>query len=595
MKLKIAFLPIFFILLSVPLAAQNNAVDITTQVNEPFLDKNGNPLTGKGVVIGDVDSGIDVFHPMFFFADGDTLIWFDADSDGAFTPGIDGIDFNHDGKIEKGEVLRYIKMKNHMWGLIDETNPKGFDPAFDFLYLDKNGNRKRDFGPVAGFTESDPTYGEQLYTALDANKNGKLDPGEKIVALKTSKIRAVRERDGTVRRRGVDLIYTEEDSSGHGTGVAGIILGGQDGVQKIYGIAPDAEIVVASVRYNNTPPFVTTFPDLLNFIRGEKANILLFEDGEWMWEFMDDSSPTEQLADEMAREGTTVIGGAGNFATGNMLIIDTLSAGENPVYVSDCPDWVEGRINNGVYYSFIWKDTLINLEFSVETPEGDMSPALNSQANLIRAGKYNIAYARKISPKGTVMLELGCSRPDSGAIDGKWKIHIKNPDPVIIRGYIVDVSQSWAGHSHWVSDKITDESSITFPCTADSCIAVGAYVVNFGWFDKIGDIASYSSRGYNIDGKMGIDITAPGHTTFTTEVNNGYGTFSGTSSAAPHVVGTAALLLQYDPELTHSQIREIINNSAMTDKFTGTVPNPVWGYGKLDIVSAIKYLMNNYK
>ena len=46
-----------------------NSNEESTVLNENFLDKDGNPLTGKGVVVGDVDSGIDIFHPMFFFRD----------------------------------------------------------------------------------------------------------------------------------------------------------------------------------------------------------------------------------------------------------------------------------------------------------------------------------------------------------------------------------------------------------------------------------------------------------------------------------------------------------------------------------------------
>jgi hypothetical protein len=41
-------------------------------------------------------------------------------------------------------------------------------------------------------------------------------------------------------------------------------------------------------------------------------------------------------------------------------------------------------------------------------------------------------------------------------------------------------------------------------------------------------------------------------------------------------------------------VKQIIHSSAKRDKFTGAVPNPAWGWGKLDIESAIKYVINNY-
>jgi subtilisin family serine protease len=585
---------IFTILLTVSTSVSLLASDyeVTTVLKEKFYDKNGNLLTGKGVVIGDVDSGIDIFHPMFFFADGGEFNWVDSDGDGKLTLGVDGVDLNNDGRIDKSEVLRYLEIKDNTWNMLEGSEPKKYNPEYDFLYIDKNSNKKRDYGAGAGFTENDPTYGEQFFITIDENKNGKLDTYEKIIALKTSKVRAVREKSGTVRRRGIDLIYTEEDSTGHGTGVAGMILGGHYGIQKVHGIAPDAEIIVASVKYDYTPRFVRNFPGLVSFLREEKVNILLFEDGEWMWEFLDGSSEEEELVNEMARDGITIVGGSGNFAGGNMMIIDTNTANQTSTYKIDCPQFTEGNLNDGVFISFLWRDA--DLTFSIVTPEGQTSPELMGSSDFIKAGRYNIFYAKDTSPRGTVMFKLAFSKSDSGSIEGVWKIHVKNTEPVVIRGYIVDISQSWEGTSHWVSPLVTDASSVVFPSTADSCIAVGAYVVNFGWFDKIGDLAYYSSRGYNITGKPGVDITAPGHTTFTTVKNFGWQVFSGTSSAAPHVVGAAALMLQYEPSLTHTQIRQIILNTAASDNFTGPVPNPDWGYGKLNIETAVKYLINNY-
>jgi hypothetical protein len=530
---------------------------------------------------------------MFFFADGGELDWTDVDGDGKFTPGKDGVDLNGNGKVDDDEIIRYLEIKDNTWSMLPGMEPKKYNPAYDFLYIDKNGNKRRDYGPGAGFTESDPTYGEQFFITLDANSNGKLDKGEKITGLKTSKVRAVRERNGNIRRRGIDLIYTEEDSSGHGTGVAGLILGGTSGVQKIQGIAPDAEFVVASVQYDYTPRFVRNFPDLIQFLKDEKVNILLFEDGEWMWEFMDGSTPEEELVNEMARNGVFIVGGAGNFADGRMMIIDTLISPVSRTYKIDCPEMVEGHTNDGVFVSFLWIGDA-EISVTIETPDRKTSPEFSTGGDFIKTGGYNIAYAKETSPKGTNMLKLGLSKSDSGSVEGTWKFTVKNSSPVELRGYVVDVSQGWDGSSHWISPKVTGESSICFPSTADSCVAVGAYTVNFGWFDRVGDLCSYSSRGYNITGKLGVDITAPGHTTFTTKKDFGWDIFSGTSSAAPHVAGTAALMLQYDPNLTHAQIRQIILNNSFSDKFTKQVPNPYWGYGKLDIEAALKYLTSNY-
>lgn len=584
-------------IMAVSSAFAQSKYEASTVLKEKFTDKSGAPLTGKGVIIGDVDSGIDVFHPMFFFADGGEFTFVDVNGDGSLTIGEDGVDKNGDGKIESSEVLRYQEIRDNTWGMLTSIGQVAgkYNPEFDFLYVDVNGNKKRDFGTKAGFTENDPSYGEQFFISIDENKNGKIEAGEKLVGLKTSKIRSVRQRDDVVRRRGIDLIETEEDKNGHGTGVAGLIIGGHYGVQKIHGIAPDAEMVFSSIRYDYTPRFVRNFTDLVGFLRDEKVNILLFEDGEWMWEFMDGSSPEEEMVNQMARDGVTIVGGAGNMSGGNMVIIDQLKTGKSVTYTASCsgkPDEDVSK-NDGVFFSFLWKDAASNVKFELETPDGKSTGELSEGSGILKTGQYKIFYSREVSPKGTVMMKFGASTQDSDIVRGKFKIKVTSDKDQEIRGYVVDVTQSWSGNARWVnSNAITDESNICFPSTADSCMAIGAYVFNVGWMDQVGDLASYSSKGYNITGKLGVDITGPGHSTFSTEKNNSYQIFSGTSSAAPHVVGTAALLLQYDPSLTHEKIRMILLNSARKDNFTGDVPNPEWGYGKLNMEGAIQYLMN---
>lgn len=584
-----------FVFISHTLMGQINPDDmiITTRLSETFYDKNGEVLTGKGVVIGDIDSGVDVFQPMFFFADGGEFNWIDVDGNGKFTPGTDAVDLDNDGELRDGEILRYIEMTDKTFGMLG-TNPREFEADMDFLYNDANNNRKRDFGTKDGFTEQDPTYGELLFIVRDTDGNNTLSVGEKLSGLNTSKIRSVREKDGTIRRRGVDLILTEPDSIGHGTQVAGIVMGGHYGVQKIHGIAPDAEMVFANIKYDYTPRFVKNFPDLVGFIKDENPNIMLFEDGEWCWEFLDGSTEEERMTTEMANNGMIVIGGAGNLADGNMHIYDKLQVGDKRSYKIECPSTADGKVNKGVFPSILWREPDTYPVFTVETPDGEESKELRDGSGFIKVGDYNIFYSRDVSSKGTVMFRFGLSQKDSGSVEGDWKININTDKALEIQGFVVDVSQGWDGNSHWDSDKISEVSTVTFPSTADSVISVGAYTVNFAFFpgDEFGNLCSYSGRGPLIDKRLGVDIVAPGHTTFSASKDYSFEIFSGTSSAAPHVVGAAALMLQYDNSINNTRFKQLIYNSATTDNFTGSVPNNKWGYGKLNTEAAIKLLMS---
>ena len=66
-------------------------------------------------------------------------------------------------------------------------------------------------------------------------------------------------------------------------------------------------------------------------------------------------------------------------------------------------------------------------------------------------------------------------------------------------------------------------------------------------------------------GKKTVDVFAPGVEIYSTIPDNGYEDLQGTSMACPTVVGVAALLFSYYPDLTANQVKTIIDQS--TRKF----------------------------
>ncbi len=86
-----------------------------------------------------------------------------------------------------------------------------------------------------------------------------------------------------------------------------------------------------------------------------------------------------------------------------------------------------------------------------------------------------------------------------------------------------------------------------------------------------GDIHSYSSRGPTPDGRIKPDIVgASGHRTTS-------GTKWGTSLAAPHVAGLAALVRQQNPTFTPEQTTAYLK--AHAHQRGSPVPNNTWGHG----------------
>jgi hypothetical protein len=184
-----------------------------------------------------------------------------------------------------------------------------------------------------------------------------------------------------------------------------------------------------------------------------------------------------------------------------------------------------------------------------------------------------------------------------------------------------------------LESRLDPDGTITVPGTAPELIVVGAAVSRSRWVDeagrswnadwgRVGTLAPYSGSGPTRNGFLKPDLVAPGHVVVAAmgrdaEAGSEWSVFTpasslmpdrylvvppgdravlwGTSVAAPHVAGAAALLLQADPELTQDEVRSILVTTARTTGGArGRAWSPRWGFGELDVERAIRLLRDGF-
>ena len=162
------------------------------------------------------------------------------------------------------------------------------------------------------------------------------------------------------------------------------------------------------------------------------------------------------------------------------------------------------------------------------------------------------------------------------------------------------------------------QGSISDLATTDSVISVGAYCSRKSYYDSNNelytynrctpdDIAYFSSYGPDESGIERPDLCAPGFAVISSAnryhdsshyqhmppgvtvsgVEYPYSVIYGTSMSAPVVTGVIAMMLQLNPSLTVSDVREAFRASSVKDAFVTGGDHSKWGFGKLDAWSAV--------
>ncbi len=121
-------------------------------------------------------------------------------------------------------------------------------------------------------------------------------------------------------------------------------------------------------------------------------------------------------------------------------------------------------------------------------------------------------------------------------------------------------------------------TTIGAPSDGDFVIAVGAV-------EASGVLSSFSSVGPSADGRIKPDVVAMGTSVRVASSlsDTGYSNSNGTSFSCPLTAGVAALIIEANPNLTATQVRDILRNSA--DK--NLTPDNSFGYGLVNALDSV--------
>jgi hypothetical protein len=418
---------------------------------------------------------------------------------------------------------------------------------------------------------------------------------------------------------------------GHGTHTAGIAgaNGGSSG--KFAGVAPKADFISVAIDFNSYGPVIS---DAVNYIFSKSAAmgrpcVINASVGDYYGSH-DGRDLQSQIIDAMLQtQGRLLVGAAGNSASykyhvGYSVIADTsftwisngnsslnfqiyadvndfnsvnFSVGANAPNFSDCGNI--GFKNSAYSLGLLRKDTLFHNGNKIGVVQMVADTSLGLYTLDVTCFMDSMNYLWRFETFG------------AGRIDS-WNFDYKGNN-------LPSVAQFPSMYYYKAPDSLMTIVS-GFQCL-DKVITVGNYINMTSWYDvnnnlqtipyTAGQISGTSSQGPTRDGRMKPDITASGDQILSTGVlsllpsmitNNPSNVSTdslhvmggGTSSSSPVVAGMGALFLEMNPSVNSDFFKNAITQCVLQDNFTGTsLPNTVWGYGKLDGFAAITcYLLN---
>jgi len=375
----------------------------------------------------------------------------------------------------------------------------------------------------------------------------------------------------------VDNDEIPEDSNGHGTQVAGIIASNGN----LKGIAPNSKILMYKVSEDGESVPSHLIIKAIEKSIEDNADIINISLG-----INQTNTKIDQVVNKAVKNNIFVVTAAGNFGPE----LSTIgSPGINPNAIT------VGATFNNVTSSLV-------STFEIEDKTFNVFPMVGTQAltepitSQIIFGKYGRAndLLEGNFQDSIMLIERGSDieneivyfsdKEKNAANVGAKAIIVYNNEPGIFFGELI----------HEYVDEGYEPTIPALSVSRDDGLIIKEILQSgtkgiLDVFYHPDFVAYFSSRGPVSPFYIKPDLVAPGAFINTTDINGEYKISSGTSFAAPHVAGTAALILQKNPELTPQEVKSILMTTTdiVYDQFNDRFPIDVSGNGRIDASKAI--------
>lgn len=393
-------------------------------------------------------------------------------------------------------------------------------------------------------------------------------------------------------------IVPSRDENGHGTFLAGVAAASE--TADYIGAAPEAEILMVKLKpakkylrdFYLLPERVEAYSEtdmmmgvrfLQQYAIREKKPLVICVGLGTASGSRTGTLPFADLLNTLARQVNTVV----VTCTGNEANNRTHTSG---LAVSDTePSEIEitvGADERG-FVMEIWAESLDILSVAITSPSGERISRIPARIDtgavynfLLERSQVAVDYRVVESASGYEVIFMRFINPAQGI----WKIHVYSLTNIVGRyNAWLPLKQFLSGDTYFLNSN--PSTTLTEPSAAERVISVGAY-------NHITD-ASYaaSGRGYTATGLIKPDFVAPGVDVYGVRAGGGYTTRTGTSVAAAHAAGAAALLLTWGvtdgnlPYMGTNEVKSVLIRGAKRENNT-MYPNNIYGYGKMDVIEA---------